>query len=49
LQGRHGAPRQAAGGSSHGVGGDAARACSPAFGDLASCAPPGMPANAYCE
>ena len=46
LQGRHGAVRQAAGGSSHGAGGDAARrACSPAFGDVASRAPPGMPAN----
>jgi hypothetical protein len=43
LQGRHGALRPAAGGSSHGTGGDAARrACSPDFGDVAPRAPPGI-------
>jgi hypothetical protein len=50
LQGRHGAVPQAAGGPSHGAGGDAARrACSPALGDVASRAPPVMPANAPYE
>jgi hypothetical protein len=40
--------RQAAGGSRHGAGGDAARrACSTTFGDIASRAPPERPANAH--